>query len=657
MSENSRPSTFRPARSLLLHGVARPLRKLSSIAKQASEALYDAVKSMDRQYNRFFHDSFDAGPTQVAVDGDTAEQALIGRYWASLKPRFDALPYQPLVSVLVPVYKVPAALLRETLASVAGQIYDRWELCIVDDASGMPEIDAVIRTFADLHPGRVKYAINDKNGHISVTSNRCLELAAGDYVALLDHDDVLLPHALGEMARYINHRDRPEILYSDERLVDKDGERFHGPFYKPDWSPFFHLSVNYTTHLSVYKTELLRKIGGFRQGFEGAQDHDLMLRAVEGSTKPVVHVPFILYQWRALEGSTASSIDEKPYAVVNGVKAVKEACERRYRPAEVEWERETFHYKIKFELPEHEPLVSIIIPSKDRPELIGTCLDSIFRLSTYKNVEILLVDNGSTDPAAFATYQKFQAAEPGRITVIAHDAPFNFGAMNNVAARQAKGEYLVLLNNDTEVVTARWLEELLSYAQFPDVGAVGCKLLYPDLTIQHAGLALVDRRIAAHSLKYLPHNTSHYLDSANTLREVAAVTAACLMVKRADYLAVGGLDEVDLPNGFGDVDFCLKLARLGRRQVYTPHATLIHYESPSRGASIENYEKMVMLERWSHELLNDPYMNFHLLRHEHVSPAIEAHIDPKRETLRDYWRSVGLGPYIAGRAVTPPSER
>ncbi len=538
-------------------------------------------------------------------------------YYSKLRSVLPNFPHQPLISIVVPVYKVSPELLRDTLASVATQVYERWELCIVDDASKDPNLTEVIEAFARRHAGKVKFKANEVNGHISVTSNRCLEMATGEYVALLDHDDRLTPNALGEMIRYINMYDGPDILYSDERIISPAGNALNEPFLKPDWSPFLHLSVNYTTHLSVYRLSLLQKIGGFRAGYEGSQDHDLMLRATENTQKKIVHVPFVLYQWRAIKGSTASGSDAKPYAAIAGVKAVTESCTRRGMPAVVEWEPRTGHYRMKFELPKALPLISIIIPTKNCLELIKPCLETVFGKTTYRNFEVLVVDNGTTDERTLAFLAQMQAEQPTKLRVIRDDGPFNFAIFNNRAARQAKGEYLVLLNNDTEVVTGEWLEELLGCAQHSSVGAVGCKLIYPDMTLQHAGVLLIDRRVAGHALTNYPADTNVYFGMAQTLHETSAITAACMMISKKKFLEVDGLDEVYLPNGFGDVDFCLKLRRAGYTCLYTPYATLVHHESKTRGRNIEAFEKRVMLERWGHELVNEPYLHFQFDRKRH----------------------------------------
>ena len=533
---------------------------------------------------------------------------LLTKYYRHLSEVLQEFPEQPQISVLIPVYKVKTDYFRECLQSVANQIYDNWEMCIVDDCSNDAAIDQVVKDFQQRYPGRVKYSKNEKNSHISITSNNCLALASGEYVALLDHDDRLYPNSLAEVVRYINVKQKPDILYSDERTVDESGEMRHDAFRKPDFSPFMHLCMNYTTHLSVYRTELLRQIGGFRKGFEGSQDHDLMLRAVEGSRKPVVHIPFCLYQWRAHPESTAASISSKPYAAIAGEKAVSEALERRGRPAQVVYEPDTHHYRLSFKILEGNPLVSIIIPNKDSLKLLEACLRSVYEKSTYRNFEILIVDNGSVDPSVLVYYKELKEKH-SNINVILEKHYFNFGKMVNRGVREAKGTYVVLLNNDTEVVDANWIEEMLGLAQFPEIGAVGSKLLYPDRTIQHAGILLTGRRIAEHKGIQLPEKHTLYCNIMNTIHECSAVSAACLMIRKEKYEAVGGFDEVCMPNGYGDVDFCLKLSRMNLTSVFTPYARFFHFESPSRGSALEYFEKYMMLSRYGAELSNDPYLN------------------------------------------------
>lgn len=580
--------------------IGRPIRKALWIALRCSEIIYQRIS------NIFWRQPY---VKKILFSGDPSRLEKTYNYLSNLKNACSYLEYQPKISVIIPLYKVKPAYLKETLLSVAYQTYTNWEVCIVDDVSEMPELIAIIDEFLANFPNKVKFSSNEKNSHISITSNHCLGLANGDYCALLDHDDRLLPNALGEMVRFINLHDKPDILYSDERTIDGDGTSFNTPFYKPCWSPFTHLAMNYTTHLTLYKLDLVRVVGGFRAGFEGSQDHDLMLRMTESTKKPVIHVPICLYQWRAHELSTASGVDAKPYAAIAGEKAVKEACVRRGRPAQVKFEVETSHYRVTFDLPKQLPLISIIIPSKNCYEHVRKCLTTLFEKTTYPNFEVILVDNGSQDQRCFQLYQTFEKSETRRFRVISDTRPFNFAAQNRTGVDTSKGEYLVFLNNDTEIITPDWLEEMLRVAQFPEVGAVGCKLLYPDGKIQHAGILGAGRDIAVHAGINLESNHNLYCQMLNTTHETLAVTAACLMVNRQKFLEVGGFDENFLQNGYGDVDFCLKLYSKGYSNIFNPYVRIYHYESKSRGQGIEEFEKQLMVKKWGLLLVSDPYLN------------------------------------------------
>ncbi len=538
----------------------------------------------------------------------------VARYYLQLESQVGTLPYQPLVSILVPVYKVQLSFFVEMLESVAQQIYENWEICLVDDCSNDPALATQIDIFKKRFPGRVQFSTNPANVHISVTSNNCLALARGNYIALLDHDDRLYPNALAEMVRYINLNNKPNFLYSDERLIDAQGQLIHRPYFKPGYSPLLHLCSNYTTHLSVYKTEVVKKIGGFRVGFEGSQDHDLALRVYEVSVMNVVHVPFCLYQWRAHAESTASGISKKPYAAVSGEKAVAEALVRRGLNGKPEWSPKTFHYRLNLQPPECMPTVSIVIPSKNAFEKILLCLKSVFEKSTYSNFNVIVVDNGSHDFRCFKLYEQLQATYGIRFSFISSPGAFNFAKLNNLGVKHASGEYVVLLNNDTEVLSPRWLEELLALGALAKAGAVGCKLLFPNERIQHGGVLLIDRQIACHAGVFQASHAEIYNQVLQSVHEVSAVTAACLLVEKAKYNEVGGLDEVHVPNGFGDVDFCLKLSAAGYTNYYTPEATLRHYESATRKVTLEHFEKFYLLQKWPSQLLNDPFLNPNLLR-------------------------------------------
>ena len=547
----------------------------------------------------------------------------IALYYKNLKSAVDRLPSQPKISVLIPVYKVRPEYFLDALLSVARQTYENWEVCVVDDASNDAEIIKIIEKFAQNHPGKVKWSVNSSNMHISHTSNNCLKLATGEFVALLDHDDRLYPNALGEVVRHINYHDNPDILYSDERVVDENGALLNHPFFKPDFSPFFHMSVNYTTHLSVYNRELVKKSGGFRPGFEGSQDHDLMLRMTELTEKPIVHINFCLYQWRAHRESTAGNPEAKPYAALAGEKAVSEAMVRRGQPGVAEWEPDTLHYRLRFDLPETLPLVSIVIPSKDGLKLIKECLRSVFCDSTYRNFEVVVMDNGTTDPECLKLFDHYSESYGGeRFRVVKQPGSFNFAALNNSGAKHARGDYLILLNNDTSVISPGWIEEMLSFAQFEHIGAVGCKLLFEDNSIQHAGVLLTDRAIATHACTGRKKDTDIYMQISNTVHEVSAVTAACLMIKKEKYELVGGLDECWVPNGWGDVDFCLRLTEKGLTNLYTPYAQLYHFESPTRRQSLEYFEHHHLLARHGQKLLNDPFLNPSIMRDAHYSPNL-----------------------------------
>lgn len=592
---------------LLCHPlIGRPLRKLGWLILQT-------LRHSFLWWQKIFWNM----PFVLEVTKTSGEPDKIAKYRHYIERIIDScamLPIKPKFSVLIPLYKVKPAYFKKTLQSVELQGYENWEVCIVDDDSKMVELDNIVEEFSHKHPGKVKYAKHATNQHISHTSNSCLKLASGDYVALLDHDDLLLPNALGEMVRFINMYDCPDILYSDERVIDANGRRRNIPYHKPDWSPFMHLVKNYTTHLTVYKRELVDKVGGFRPGFEGSQDHDLMLRMTEATTRPVVHVPFLLYHWRAHPESTAAGISAKPYAAIAGEKAVAEACIRRGRPADVTYETVTGHYRIDFHLPAKSPLVSIIIPTKNSFELVRACLESVFELSTYPNFEVIVVDNGSTD-ARCLEYFREQSSKRGeaKFRLVSWDAPFNFAQLNARGVEEARGEYYLFLNNDTEVITPNWIEELLRHAQFPDVGAVSCKLLYPDGLIQHAGVALSGRDIANNIGLMSKRDDNRNASALLSVHEVSAVSAACLLCRKEAYHSVNGFEEVYIPNGYGDVDFCLNLRKKGLLCIYTPHAELRHHESKTRRKNIEAFERLYMVKKWGQELILDPYLSPHML--------------------------------------------
>jgi GT2 family glycosyltransferase len=459
---------------------------------------------------------------------------------------------------------------------------------------------------------RIRFVVRDANGHISEASNSALALATGEFVGLLDHDDELRPHALLEMAEAIAAQPDVALLYSDEDKIDADGRRFN-PYFKPDWNPDLLLSQNYVCHFAVLRTALVRAVGGFRAGFEGSQDHDLFLRCTERlSDTQIRHVPKVLYHWRAIEGSTALVREAKDYASAAGLRAVAEHLQRCGQDAVAD-ELPHGHFRVRWRLPAEAPRVSIVVPTRDRVQLLRTCIDSLRARTTYPDYELVVVDNQSTDPETLEYLDALRQQEWSR--VLRYDAPFNYSAINNWAAAQSSSPLLCLLNNDIEVIEPGWLEEMAGHAIRPDVGAVGAMLVYPDRTIQHAGVILGIGGVANHAYVGLPLGYPGHGGRALVAQNLSAVTGACLMVRRALYETVGGLDE-NLQVAFNDIDFCLRLREAGYRNVWTPFATLCHHESASRGRddTDEKRERFVsevtrMQERWGDLLRHDPAYN------------------------------------------------
>jgi len=524
-----------------------------------------------------------------------------------------AFPRRPTLSVLMPVFDPEPAILDKAITSVRDQAYPLWELCIADDASTNPAVAAVIRRHAAADP-RIKVRFRGHRGNISAASNTALEMATGDFVALLDHDDLLPPLALYWVAESINRHPDARLFYSDEDKIDGRGRRFD-PHFKSDFNHVLLLAQNMISHLGVYRRDLVVSLGGFRIGFEGAQDHDLALRCVAAvSRDQIVHIPRILYHWRAIAGSTAVSSDEKPVAVTAARLAVTEHVRRFDSDATVEPAPESsIHFRIRHSLPSPAPLVSIVICTRDHEWLLRTAIESIREKTTYPHYEIVVLDNGSREAAALE-YLASLAGRPG-ITVIRDDSPFNYSRLNNIAVRHSRGQVLCLLNDDIEVLAPGWLEEMVSFAVQPDVGGVGARLWYPDGRLQHGGVIIGAGGVAGHAHPRLAKGERGYFSRAVLQQELSAVTGACLAVRREVFDEVGGLDE-QIAVAFNDVDLCLRIRAAGYRIIWTPFAELIHHESASRGYE-DNPEKLArfqreirfMQERWGATLTTDPYYN------------------------------------------------
>lgn len=516
--------------------------------------------------------------------------------------------YKPVISIVMPVYNVAEEYLVKAIASVKQQTYPRWELCICDDASSAPYIRPLLKRYAK-EDSRIRVVYRSNNGGIVKASNDALKMAQGAYIGLLDNDDELSPDALYEVVKNLQGT-KYDLIYSDEDKLDMQGKRCE-PFFKPDWSPDLLLSINYVSHFGVYRRKLMNEIAGFREGFDGSQDYDLVLRFTE-KTSSIKHIPKILYHWRKIPGSTAENIQYKPYAMDSAKKALNDALKRRRIAGEVTDGLWLGSYRIKRALTD-QPLVSIIIPFKDKKDVLEACLKSIFTKTTYGNFEILLVDNQSE---LFETqeYLKEITGNP-KITLLHYGKPFNYAAINNFASREARGEVLILLNNDTEVIASDWIEAMLEHAQRQEVGAVGAKLLYPNNTLQHAGVLVGVGGVANHAFSRHNNLDHGYFGQVDVVRNYSAVTAACVMVRKSVYEEIGGLDEQNLAVAFNDVDFCLRLRQKGYLVVYTPYAALYHFESLSRGYDVNMKEVQYMQTKYADLMkAGDPYYNPNLTR-------------------------------------------
>lgn len=531
-----------------------------------------------------------------------------------MQQHIEAFSYQPLISFVMPVYNPEPAFLTAAIESVQAQLYPHWELCIADDASTDRRILELLERYQE-EDSRVKVVFRTENGHISRASNSALDLAKGEFVALLDNDDLVTEDALFWVVEALQRHPQAGLLYSDEDKIDAQGLR-QDPYFKCDWDPFLFWGHNLITHLGVYRRELITTIGGFRVGYEGSQDYDLAARVVEHlQPEQIIHIPRVLYHWRISAGSTAAGVSEKPYARAAALKAINEHLQRLNIPAHVETDPDKGSVQqVIFDESTNPPLVSILIPTRNGAELVRTCIESILSKTRYASYEILLIDNGSDEEAALSYFQYL--AEQGRVRLLRDDQPFNFSRLNNLAVEAARGEVAVLLNNDTEVIHPLWLHCMVQLALLPDVGAVGAKLLYSNNTLQHAGVLLGIAGGAAHAYMEFPGDALGYSNLALLLRGYSALTAACLAVRKNLYLEVGGLDEGRFAVGYNDVDFCLKLRDRGYRNLWAPQALLYHHESLSRGTEDTPEKKArfwnelsLLKKRWPNAWYHDPAYN------------------------------------------------
>lgn len=525
--------------------------------------------------------------------------------------RKEAFSYTPMFSIVVPLFKTKEIYLRALIESIENQTYGNWELCLADGTGANSPLEKIVAEYQK-KGCNIRYEILQENKGISENTNAAIQMATGEYIVLADHDDILTENALYECAKAVNSDKDIDVLYSDEDKIDMAGKKYFDPNFKPDLNMDLLCSMNYICHLFVVKKTVIDKVGMLRSEFDGAQDHDFILRCVEAARK-VYHIPKVLYHWRCHIDSTAANPESKLYAFEAGRKSVEEHYKRIGIPAKVEHSSFYGMFRTKYCWKE-QPLISIIIPNKDHIEDLKKCMDSIEQKSSYRNFEFIVVENNSTEEETFQYYKELE--QRNNVQVVYYKGGFNFSKINNFGATYAKGEYLLLLNNDTEIINPECLEELLGYCMREDVGIVGAKLCYEDDTIQHAGVVIGFGGMAGHAFIESSRFDTGYMGRIMCAQDYSAVTAACMMTKKSVFEAVGGLTE-ELEVAFNDIDYCLKVRELGKLVVYNPYAELYHYESKSRGMEdtpekVERFNSEVakFCERWEDILREgDPYYN------------------------------------------------
>ena len=550
------------------------------------------------------------------------EEVPYGPWFEKHKPSAEELERQrkkkwknpPLISVAVPAYRTPPGFLEQMILSVKEQTYPHWELCIVNASRGEDGMEQVLGRYAG-GDERIRVKNLEENLGIAGNTNEALEMARGEFVGLLDHDDLLAPQALFRIAEALTADPQADAVYTDEDKVTTDLSEHFQPHFKPDFNLDLLRSNNYITHFFVVRTRLAREAGGFRREFDGAQDYDFIFRCTEGAKK-VLHVPEVLYHWRTHKASTADNPASKMYAFEAGKRAIEAHLARCGQEGTVSLRKDLGFYRVEYPV-QGEPLVSILIPNRDQKETLEKCLNSIWEKSTYNNYEILIVENNSSSPEIFDYYREIEK-RPG-VRILTWKEGFNYSAINNFGEKSAAGDYLLFLNNDVEVINPRWIEELLGNCQRKEVGIVGAKLYYPDDTIQHAGTVIGIGGIAGHAFLNMPRSRTGYLHKASLQMDLSAVTAACMMMKRQVFEQLGGFEE-RLSVAFNDVDLCLRTVQVGYLVVYNPEVELYHYESKSRGAEdseekVRRFQEEIefMRCRWMDLLKKgDPYYNRNL---------------------------------------------
>lgn len=523
--------------------------------------------------------------------------------------------YKPLISIILSTDKLTGKWLQLTMESILCQLYENWELCItVDDSSG-EYVRGVIKEFG-VNDSHINYVFREASEHTPASLNRALAISSGEWITFLDHGDILAENALSETVALVNKFPETDIIYSDEDKIDEEGKRFD-PYFKPDWNPELFLGNNFLNHLLLFRRSLLQKSGQFRLEMEGAEYWDLFIRLTESvNSSRIQHISKIIYHKRANNNSLTRATEQKTSISQAQRKVISSHLKRIGKQADLYESGEGF-WRIKYRVLDSQPKISIIIPTKDKVELLHQCIESIHNKSTYKNFEIIIVNNQSLKESTKEYFSYLELSRKAK--VLDYPLPFNYSAINNFAVNQADGEVVLLLNNDVEVISADWLEEMVSLAIQPSIGAVGAKLYYPDGRIQHAGVILGIYGIAGHAYKYHEGTFPGQMGRALLRQNLSAVTGACLMVEKKKFAQVGGLNDEELQVGLNDIEFCLKLIKAGYRNVWTPFAELFHYESSSRGYedTIEKKERfkdevLYLLENWKPFINYDPAYNRNL---------------------------------------------
>jgi GT2 family glycosyltransferase len=589
----------------LLHGHPEKLLQLRRFAWQAlKQSPRQTLYRLKRIKDRLFFTSYYTAWCKRYDTTPSERNAMVN--WA------DALENPPLIAVLMPVFNPKPEWLEAAIQSVRAQHYPHWQLCIADDCSTDPQIRPMLEAAVASDP-RIRVVFREKNGHICACSNSALELVDAPWIALLDQDDLLPEDALTWTAQAIRKNRQARLFYSDEDKLDKNGQRF-GPYFKCDWNAVLMEGQNMFSHLGIYSTDLIREVGGFREGLEGSQDYDLALRCSERiNESQIVHIPRILYHWRVHDNSTSSNETVKPYAQ----KAMRQALiehSSRCCQAVSHLHQLPQGQRLELRILGAKPTVTAIIPTRNQLKILKPCLESLLYKTDYPKLDILVVDNGSNDPSTISYLRDMD--HRGLIRTLRDERPFNYSAHNNLAVQHTTSELICLINNDIEAIEGGWLREMVAQIQRPNVAAVGAKLLYPDRCLQHAGVFLGIGGIAAHGHRGLDGNARGYFGRATLAQELSAITAACMLVRRITWNQLGGLDEEHLPVAFNDVDFCLRLRKAGFRIIYTPFAVLIHHESFSRGSDLTTEkidrfkrEQAWMKQRWGDLLTQDPFYN------------------------------------------------